>query len=279
MTQARSRDLYSRTEELDEQTLRGIADVLELRGRHPQQVAIRGAYLDLVSEWAGPRVLEIGCGTGVVSREIARRVGPDGSVLALDPCSTFLTRAQEVAQADGIRNLAFREADARALDIPDAEFDVAVAVTVLCHVPGREQVLRELRRVVRPGGQVLIMDGDYASNQLAHPDRALTERIIAAWRGQVVDDPWLVRRLGPLLADAGLAIAEVRGHVHVELGRVDEQTSFIWQWSLFALKQALAAGALTDDEGERWLADLRRLHAEGGLFGSVNYVSVLARRP
>lgn len=279
MTQARSRDIYSRTDELDEQALRGIAEVLELRGRHPQQVAIRAAYLDLVPDWKGKRVLEIGCGTGVVSRAIARRVGPGGSVLALDPSPIFLSQAEELARAAGIENLTFQAADARDLDLPDGAFDVAVAVTVLCHVPGRDRVLRELRRVVRPGGQVLIVDGDYASNQLAHPDRALTERIVAAWRGQVVDDPWLVRRLGRLLLDAELSVEEVRGHVHVELGRVDEQTSFIWQWSLFALKQALAAGAVTENEGERWLADLRALHAGGGLFGSVNYVSVLARRP
>lgn len=279
MTQARSRDIYSRTDELDEQTLRGIAEVLELRGRHPQQVAIRAAYLDLVPDWEGKRVLEIGCGTGVVSRELARRVGPGGSVLALDPSPVFLTRARKMAEPDGLRNVIFQAADARALDLPDGAFDVAVAVTVLCHVPGRERVLRELRRVVRPGGYVLIMDGDYASNQLAHPDRALTERIVAAWRGQVVDDPWLVWRLGPLLAEAGLTIEEVRGHVHIELGRVDERTSFIWQWALFALKQAIAVEAVTEGEAKRWLADLRALHAEGGLFGSVNYASVLARRP
>ena len=141
MTEARSRDIYSRTEELDEPTLRGIADVLELRGRHPQQVAIRAAYLDLVPELAGRRVLEIGCGTGVVSREIARRVGPDGSVLALDQSPVFLARATELARAGGIDNLAFQVTDARALDLPEASFDVAVAVTVLCHVPGRERLL------------------------------------------------------------------------------------------------------------------------------------------
>jgi len=279
MTQARSRDLYSRTEELDAQTLAGIADVLELRGRHPQQAAIRAAYLDLIPNWMGRRVLEIGCGTGVVSREITRRVGPTGSVLALDPCRAFLDHAERLAAAEVLGNLTFREADARCLDLADDDFDVAVAVTVLCHVPGREAVLQELRRIVRPGGSVLVMDGDYASNQLAHPDRALTDRIVDAWRGQVVDDPLLVRRLGPLLAEAGLIVEAVRGHVHVELGRVDEATSFIWQWSLFALKQALAAGALTEAEGDGWLAQLRHLHAEGGLFGSVNYVSVLARRP
>lgn len=279
MPQARSRDLYSRTEELDEATLRGVADVLELRGRHPQQAAIRAAYLDLVPDWRGKHVVEIGCGTGVVSRELARRVGATGTVLALDPCALFLNRAEALSGEAGLSNLTFRRGDACALDLDDGQLDLGVAVTVLCHIPEREKVLRELRRVVRPGGHLLIMDGAYASNQLAHPDVALTERIVEAWRGQVVDDPSLVRRLGPLLTDAGLVVREVRGHAHVELGRVDRPTSFIWQWSLFALKQALAAGVLTGAEGERWLADLNHLYDDGGLFGSVNYVSMLAERP
>jgi len=279
MAQARSRDIYSRTNELEEQTLAGIAEVLELRGRHPQQIAIRESYLGLVPDWIGRRVVEVGCGTGVVSRELARRVGPIGTVLALDPCPEFVADAEKRASESDFAQLTFALGDARALDLPDASCDVAVAVTVLCHVPERERVLRELHRVVRPGGYALVMDGDYASNQLTHPNRATTDRIVAAWRSQVVDDPYLVRRLEPLLGDAGFEIGEVRGHAHVEVGRVERTTSFIWQWSLFALKQARAIDAVSESEGDAWLDALRHLHDDGGFFGSVNYVSMLARRP
>src|SRR4051794_15665127 len=80
-----ARDLYSRIVELDDATLRTVADVLELRGRHPQQVAIRDAYLSSLGSLEGKRVLDVGCGTGVVTRELARRVGPDGQVTGVDP--------------------------------------------------------------------------------------------------------------------------------------------------------------------------------------------------
>ena len=83
-----------------------------------------------------------------------------------------------------------------------------------------------------------------------------------------------------MVAGSGVEIEAVRGHVHVEAGHVDEATSFIWQWSLFALRQALAAGAVTEAEGAACdrdaAADKGRL---GLLFGSVNYISVFARRP
>jgi SAM-dependent methyltransferase len=200
-------------------------------------------------------------------------------VVGLDPTPTFIAVAEALRSEAGLSNVRFEVGDGRRLHLPSAGFDAVLAVTVLSHLPDREQVLYELRRVVRFGGRVLVVDGDYAANQLAHPDRALTDRIVAAWRETTVDDQYLARRLVPLVAASGLAVEQVRGHVHVEAGRVDEDASFIWQWSLFALRQALGAGAISEAEGAAWLDGLRRLNAAGEIYGSVTYVSVLARRP
>jgi SAM-dependent methyltransferase len=275
----RPRDLYSRLDEVDEPTLTTIADVLELRGRHPQQVAIRESYLDLLGDLAGQRVLDLGCGTGVATRTVARRVGRTGSVLGVDPTPAFIAQAKSLALQNGLANASFEVGDGRRLRFSDGEFDTVLAVTVLSHLPERVQVLSELRRIVKPGGKILVMDGDYASNQIEHPDRATTDRIVAAWRASVVDDPYLCRRLVPLVAGAGLEIETVAGHVHVEAGKLDEETSFIWQWCLFALRQALAAGAVTETEAVAWTDALRQMQAAGTMYGSVNYVSVLARCP
>jgi ubiquinone/menaquinone biosynthesis C-methylase UbiE len=273
-----ARDLYSRIVELDEQTLRTVANVLELRGRHPQQAAIREAYLGTLGDLTGTSVLEVGCGTGVVTRELAQRVGPSGQVTGTDPSPVFVavarTRAGETSQS----NLTFEVQDGRALPYPDGSFDLTAAVTVLCHVPERADVLRELARATKPHGTVLIVDGDYAANQIEHPDRTLTTRVVDAWRASVVDDPHVMRRIVPLLADAGLVPEQINGHVHVETGRVDEETSFIWQWALFASRQAVGAGAIDEAEAARWIADLGEMNRRGTLFGSVTYVSVVARR-
>jgi ubiquinone/menaquinone biosynthesis C-methylase UbiE len=273
-----ARDLYSRIVELDEATLRTVADVLELRGRHPQQAAIRDAYLASLGDIAGKQVLDVGCGTGVVTRELGRRVGPNGQVTGADPSPVFVEVAEGLAADNALSNVSFGVQDGRALLFADATFDLTTAVTVLCHVPERTEVLSELARVTRPGGTVLIMDGEYAANQVEHPDRALTTRIVDAWRASVVDDPYLMRRIIPMIEAAGLEPGPVHGHIHVEAGRVDEATSFIWQWALFASRQAVGAGAVDEGEAGRWIEELGAMNQRGELFGSVTYVSVVALR-
>ena len=273
-----ARDLYSRIVELDEATLRTVAEVLELRGRHPQQAAIRDAYLGSLGDISGKQVLDVGCGTGVVTRELGRRVGSNGRVTGADPSPVFVEVAGRLAADNALTNVSFAVQDGRALPFPDASFDLTTAVTVLCHVPERADVLRELARVTKPGATVLIVDGDYASNQVEHPDRALTMRIVDAWRASVVDDPDLMRRIIPMVEAAGLEPGPVHGHIHVEAGRVDEATSFIWQWALFAARQAVGTGAVDEGEAGRWIEQLGAMNQRGELFGSVTYVSVVALR-
>lgn len=279
MTDRSSRDIYARITEVPDEDLRRIATVLEIRGRHPEQVRIRSAYLDAAPSWTGARVLEVGCGTGVVSRDLARRVGPGGSVLGVDPSPWLLREAERLAQAQHLTNLEFTRGDARNLDLPSDSFDAAVAHTVLCHVPDAAALIAELTRVVRPGGHLVLFDGDYAANTINHPDRPTTDRIVAAWLENVVHDSRIMRRASELFRRAGLELVRFDGHVHVECGTVAEDTSFIWTWALFALQQARTHDAVTEREGAAWLADLRGLNERGELFGSVTYYSAVVRRP
>jgi arsenite methyltransferase len=274
-----AQDVYTRLNDLDDATVRGVAEILELRGRHPQQAAIRAAYLDELGDLAGWRALEVGCGTGPVTRELARRVGPAGRVAGVDPTRILIEVAEQLRADQTIANATFTVEDGRSLPFPDAAFDLTCAVTVLCHLPARAEVLREMARVTRTGGTVLIVDGEYAANQFHHPDPATTERIVQGWRAASIDDPYLMRRIVPFVQAAGLEPGAPNGYVHVEAGRVNEQTSFIFQWSLFAARQAVAAKTVSEQEADRWLEQVRELNQRGELFGSVTYVGIVARRP
>src|SRR4029450_13292615 len=109
-----------------------LASSLELRAADPQQRAILDAYLAEVEFPPSARVLEVGCGTGAVTRLVGRRPGGTGGVVC-DPSPVFIAKAGELAA--GLGNTSFEEGDGRALRFGDGDFDVVVCHTVLCHVP------------------------------------------------------------------------------------------------------------------------------------------------
>ena len=206
----------------EEAMIRELARLLELRGQGEDQAAIRSAYLDLLRLAPGERVLDVGCGTGVVTRAVARRVAPAGSVLGVDPSPTMLSVAREIAEREGLgEQIEFRVGDARALPVDDAAFDVVLAITALSHTTDAERAIPELLRATRPGGRVGIFDIDPESWIIAHPDRALTRRIASA-ATDVITDGWLARRLPSLLEAAGLHAASLTKRPPFTQGAVDD---------------------------------------------------------
>ncbi|WHM35686.1 methyltransferase domain-containing protein [Streptomyces sp. BPTC-684] len=108
------------------------------------------------------RVLDIGCGPGTISADLAALV-PDGHVTAVDAAPGIVEQARAYAEERGRSNMAFAVADVHALDHPDDSFDVVHAHQVLQHVGDPVRALREMRRVTRPGGLVAVRDSDYGA--------------------------------------------------------------------------------------------------------------------
>ena len=109
----------------------------------------------------GASLLDVGCGPGTITVDLAARLAP-GRVTALEPTEAALSLARDHAAEVGQANVDFVVADVHALDFPDATFDVVHAHQVLQHVADPVQALREMRRVCRPGGVVAARDSDYA---------------------------------------------------------------------------------------------------------------------
>jgi ubiquinone/menaquinone biosynthesis C-methylase UbiE len=132
----------------------------------------------------GQRVLDVGCGPGTITIDIAERVAP-GEVIGIDtePQVLEIARANmekaladraegdraradraEGDRAQGSRvNASFQQGDAYSLDFPDGAFDVVCAHQVLQHLTDPVAALREMRRVARPGGFVALREGDYGA--------------------------------------------------------------------------------------------------------------------
>jgi SAM-dependent methyltransferase len=109
------------------------------------------------------RLLDVGCGPGTITVDLAGLVAP-GEVVGIDSVDEPLVGAREAARAAGVDDhVRFEVADGMALPFDDGTFDVVHAHQVLQHVPDPVGMLREMRRVTRPGGIVAARDSDYAA--------------------------------------------------------------------------------------------------------------------
>ena len=276
MTEYGRQSLWRDTVGLDATKARELADRLELRARAQDEIEARAAYLDLLGVTAGELVLDVGCGSGVVTRDIARRVGPPGRAVGVDPSPQFLAVARELAEGAGLGGrVEFREGSALSLPFPDGAFDVAVAVTVLSHTPGGESAVPEMARVVRPGGRVGVFDLDTDMTSVTHPDRALTRRIVAAASDATAVDGWLSRRLPLLFAGAGLKDVRVRGFFPLET----DPRGFYAGLAERAAEKAFTAGAITEAERRGWLDALHAERARGPVIAGRLHIFTWGRKP
>jgi SAM-dependent methyltransferase len=132
-----------------------------LRSHRWRTAANSAAYL-LPHLVPGMSLLDVGCGPGTITVDLATRVAP-GQVTAVEITNDALHLARTEASSYGQRNIDFAVADIHALDFPDGTFDVTHAHQVLQHVADPVRALREMRRVSRPGGIVAARDSDYAA--------------------------------------------------------------------------------------------------------------------
>lgn len=104
----------------------------------------------------GERVLELGTGTGYYTPDIAGWLGPDGALDLFDLQQEMLDHAMGRVAERGLANATATQGDARALPYPDATFDAAVLIAVLGEIPDQDAALREIARVLRPGGRLIV---------------------------------------------------------------------------------------------------------------------------
>lgn len=145
--------------------LGGVA-LLEDRARSPSYAGMVRTMLDTMAPAAGERLLEVGCGSGALTRLAARTLGHVAGVTAVDINGYLLREAAALARQDGLAaRIEFRAGNAEALPLADASVDHAYSVTVLEECDA-DLALKELRRVVKPGGRVGVI---VRATDLAHP--------------------------------------------------------------------------------------------------------------
>jgi ubiquinone/menaquinone biosynthesis C-methylase UbiE len=122
----------------------------------PHPFITRERLREALEPQPGERVLEVGPGTGYYSLDVARWVGPSGRLDVLDVQQEMLDHTMRRADEAQIRSIQPRRGDARELPYEDATFDAAYLVAVLGEVPDQQLAMSELRRVLKPGGRLVV---------------------------------------------------------------------------------------------------------------------------
>jgi SAM-dependent methyltransferase len=168
---------------------------------------------------AGMRLLDCGCGPGSITVDLARTVAP-GEVIGIDLREDALAHGRALAIERGIANLTFEAASVYQLPYPDGAFNAAFACAVLQHLAAPIAALREMRRVLTPGGVIGIVDGS-ATITFRYPTNSLLDkwdRLRALEREHNAGRPSDALRLRALLREAGFARTQASGDMVTEAG-------------------------------------------------------------
>jgi ubiquinone/menaquinone biosynthesis C-methylase UbiE len=264
-------DVYSNIAALDAAMQERLADVLETRGADRQQQELRRTFLAAIEFPADARVLEVGCGTGVLTRVIARWPGV-GEVVGVDSAPSLLSKARTLA-AD-LPNINFEEADARSLRFDPQSFDVVLFDSTLSHVPEPERALAEAHRVLRPLGWLATFDGDYSTTTVALGDHDPLQACADMTMANSVHDRWLMRRLPLLARDCGFEVSSFRSH-----GFVETHGGYMLTVIDRGADMLCGSGQIGAETAAALKAEARRRVEAGAFFGHIAYVSLTARKP
>jgi len=221
---------------------------------------------------AGHRVLDVGCGVGFDASILAELVAPGGHVVGVDQSAGMVERAAARLVASGLP-VEFRTGDAHALPFGDGTFDAAWTERVLVHVADPALVVREMIRVVRPGGTVVIAEADYHAYVVDSLDPTVATQMMAR-HARGLRHPDIGRRVRRLCLDAGAAEVRMRPEV-----RLVYELEFADKVLLLRdyLAAAVAAGEVDAERAAAWWAGLEDLQRRGRFLAALEFFIAFAR--
>jgi SAM-dependent methyltransferase len=225
----------------------------------------------------GMQVADFGCGPGTMSRMLASLVGPSGSVTGIDLHTAQLEQARQLSGADGVANTSFVAADACATGLPPNRFDLVYCRFLLLHLRAPAACLKEMGRVLKPGGIMVVEDGDLAS-ACSVPPTALDAFAdlfcrLGPMRGV---DYSVANRLCHLVADAGFSITSLKVHQPAERAGL---SGLLLKWSVEEAGSAFVeAGLITRQQLQRTITEMESAVSDPAVLALAPRMSLVSAR-
>lgn len=237
---------FSRVDSVDADTFVARLDVMQALDSFR---VYKQETFELMGLKPGMNIADIGCGPGDDLGKLALQVVPGGTAVGFDLSEAMLEEARR-RHAD-VPSLSFRNAPANELAVPAHSFDAVRADRVLIHVPRPEEALKEMIRVTRPGGRIVVSEPDMPGCWVASSDYVLTGRIMQSIAESCVN-PYLARDLYAMFHDAGLrdVTFSMRSVSAFDPQSVNKILDF-----KSVLAGMHARKLFTDDEVTRWITE------------------------
>jgi len=218
----------------------------------------------------GHRVLDVGCGIGDRAAEMARLVGPGGSVAATDLSGVMIDVSKKRHSDSGLP-LEFHVANATEQPFADASFDRIRTERVLLYVKDILGAFSEFRRLLKDDGMLLIVDFDFDAQVFAHRDKALTRKIV-----EYISDSFPSGRIGAELFghfnDFGFRDVRVKGVAYIYT------VDFAKRVCAGTIRTGVREGVFSSDEIANWWAELEEDEHDGRFFSAVEGFIVAGRK-
>lgn len=232
---------------------------------NPEIAQQRLKTLEALSLNAGEQVLDAGCGTGLLSELMSAVVGDSGRVTGLDYSQDMLDIAS--ARCEPLTNVELQQGSVTELEFEPNSFDAASCIQTLLYVDEVETAITELRRVLKPGGRIAILETDWRGVVLNSADHQLTRHIFDAWDASVAS-PNLPTRLKTMLLNA--KFSAVRVQAIPVLNSSFNANNFGASMLKYMANNAAKHGVLKKAQADSWLQQFTKADAQQEFFFCVN---------
>jgi SAM-dependent methyltransferase len=225
----------------------------------------------------GMRVADFGCGPGVMTRMLASEVGSSGSVTGIDLHEAQLEQARQLCAMDGLANTEFVAADACVTGLPRNRFDLVYCRFLLLHLVDPASCLQEMWRVLKPGGILVVEDGDLASAGSVPPTALDAFGELFSRLGPIRGvDYSLANRLWHLVADAGFSDISLKVHQPSDRAGL---SGLLLKWSVEEAGSAfIEAGLITFEQLQRTIIEMERVVSDRNVLALAPRMSLVSAR-